>query len=222
MTTTVQRSPAGPVNHPPGSVRAVSNAEYAAIAAATLAGTFQPQFGLRYMLTDGLLAGRMLEWNGESFGGFASQPIAQSFEPFSRTSANVAGDATAIVMQSVVIPPFLMRRNSKLKITVEWAFQETTSSKNFQIKFGGADIAAPNITNVAIETTKQLHEILAFNSYSAQRTFNSTSYSATGNPYISTGIETREPVPLDIMYRWGAATPAEVVTLIGFSLELLP
>lgn len=201
----------------------LTTAEYVALAANVVANTFTPIFGARYRLTDGPAAGAVLEWNGNSFGGYHAMALVRSFATGkSRSSVNAAGDSTSAVIESITLPPYVMRQNSKFRITSEWAFNASASVKTLNVKFGGTDLAAPVINSAIIQTAKVLTEVANVNSLTAQTVYNSTSYGSVNNPMITPGQDTKLPLTLEFWARWSAAVSGETITLIGYTVELLP
>lgn len=198
----------------------ITSAAFTALMLEMAAGTKSPEWGDWFRISDGVLANRVFGWNGESFGGFAAQAIAQSYAPITRTSANAAGDATAAVLATITMPPYVMRKSSKLRLTMDWAYVNSVATKTISVLFGGTPIASPSFTTTV--ATKILTEIVNADSYSAQKVYNSTSYGSTANAHVSGGVDTKAAVAIDLRCAWGAATASETITLLGYTLELIP
>jgi hypothetical protein len=202
----------------------LTEAEFNAVVANVNAATFTPMRGARYRITDGKCAGALLEWNGEAFGGYHNQAVAQNYATGkTRTSVSAAGDTTVLTVETVPIFGLLMGPNSKLRITTDWAFSATATQKSLSLKFGGTDVAAPTINGATLQSAKILTEIINVNSFTAQAAYNSTSYGSVGNAIITPGINTQNAFNIDFNARWITATPStETISLIGYSIELLP
>ena len=222
MTSVVANQSAAPRWVADDRVRDLTEQQWDDMIAAVQAGAFAPRFGQSFVMSGGPLAGRRFEWNGESFGGFNVMALQSSFAPASRSSENGANDSAWVALASFRVPGFLMRRNSTLRITNNWAFQKTTSTKIFGIFLNGTSIAGPSTNNNAIETAKYVMEITNANSVSAQIVFNSTGPGNSGNPFIVSGTDTRSSFSLQFSARWSAATLSETITLMGYMIELVP
>lgn len=207
-------------SRPLGPGGPIKEADFAALAAAVLAGTVTPAAGQEYKITDGVMTGRVFEWNGESFGGFASQPIMQSFAPLVRSSVNGAGDATDANLLVLTFPGYVMRPNSKLRITSDWSYTNSASVKTLSTKLAGVSISGPTFTTT--NTAKMLTEIVNDNSLTAQKIYNGISYGSQPNAYAAGAVDTRSPFTITFSCKWNAAAASESITLIGHSIELLP
>lgn len=198
----------------------VTAAQYDAIAAAVRAGTKTPKLGERYILTDGPLARARLEWNGESFGGYGSQAIAKSYVGASRSSVNAAGDGTDVVLATLNLPGYIMGPNSKIRIMSDWAFTNSSSTKTPSIRWGVAgSITAPAFTTNG--SAKIMTEIANANAFTAQKIINNPAIGA-GGPIIDRTADTRSPVSIDFVCKWGGAVAGETFALVGYVIELLP
>lgn len=218
------RYPAGsedrPIEFPPATTVDVTEAEFTAIVSRTVAGTFTPLRGLRYFIGNGPLGGNIFEWNGESFGGFSVRPISVLGAPVSRSSENSANDTSELTLAQVTIPGLLMRACSKLRITSDWAYDNNATAKQMVIKLGGSNLGAPSFTTTV--ATKILTEVQNYNSLTAQRAFNGTNYSAQGNAHLSLTLDTRTPLLLEFRAKWGAQIASNTITLLGYTVELVP
>lgn len=125
--------------------KSIASSDLTALRSAILLDpTIAPPVGAKYKLTDGLLSGRVVEWNGESFSPSAGTIVysrsSYSGAPiFSRTSDN-STDTADSEMISVLIPGFLMSSHSILDIQ-SFVLSDNLNSagantKTFTIQYG--------------------------------------------------------------------------------------
>ena len=146
--------------------------------------------------------------------------IAQSYAGWTRSSVNAAGDATTVTLASVVVPGGTMGPNSVLRITLDWSYTNSASTKALATNWGGINISAPTATTSS--GYKGLIEIANKNSLSIQTIQNNTNYGSASRVSPDPTIDTSSDVSLDFRANWGAAASGETITLIGYSVWHYP
>jgi hypothetical protein len=145
--------------------------------------------------------------------------VAQSYAGWTRSSVNAAGDIDATVLASIVIPGGLMGMNSVLRITLDWSYTNSASTKVLAMDWGGVNISAPSAT--ASSGMKSLVEIANKNSLSIQTIQNNNNYGAASRLGDMTK-DTSGDVLVDIKVRWTTPAASEAITLIGYSIWHYP
>lgn len=210
----------------------LSSANLTTLRSNILAGTVNtPSLGAAYQVTDGLYAGRIVEWNGvDAFNSSKKETLTiiskQSTTAVGTlTSSNTAADTTLTTLEEITIPGFLLGRQSSLRFNPIWGIVNSVATKNLNIYFytgatGEHVLASNSATNASI--INHLHVTRCLDSYNAQKTSNQTSYGNTGNSLLASGITTTSDFNVRFKASWGAATASETITLLGYNIELLP
>jgi hypothetical protein len=157
-------------------------------------------------------------------GDAVTMPVArivgQSYAGWSRTSANTSADnTTKVTLASVVVPAGLMGPNSVLRITLDWSYPSSASTKNLMADWGGVNISLGTATTGT--GYKGLIEIANKNSLAIQAIQNNTTYGSASRVADQT-LDTSQNVTLDFRCSWGAAASAETIILIGYSVWHYP
>jgi hypothetical protein len=148
------------------------------------------------------------------------QCVGQSYAGWSRTSANTTADnTTKVTLASLVVPAGLMGPNSVLRITLDWSYPSSASTKNLMLDWGGVNISAATATTGT--GYKGLIEIANKNSLAIQAIQNNSNYGSASRATDQTQ-DTSQNVTLDFRCSWGAAANAETITLIGYSVWHYP
>lgn len=145
--------------------------------------------------------------------------IGQSYAPVTRSSANTAADASYETLGSVTVAGGLMGANGVLRITVDWSYNNSASSKILTINWGGSQISFSTVTTTS--GAKYLVEVANANSSGTQAIQSHTTYGAATR-LTDTTEDTTQDVVIDFPARWGAAVLSESITLIGYSIWLYP
>jgi hypothetical protein len=150
----------------------------------------------------------------------APSVVAQSYAGWPRTSANAAGDASFLTLASVTVPGGTMGPNSKLKITLDYDYPNSASTKTLALDWGGSNISAPAYTVTA--AVKIMLEIINKNSLSSQVILNGNTYTTDTSAHLTSNKDTSGDVVIDIKVKWGGATASETITLLGYSVVCYP
>lgn len=194
-----------------------------------LTPTLAPSIGSKYKLTDGLLSGKIVEWNGESFSTCGSSFTIVSKNSTTQvglfSSSNTASDTVESVIEEITIPGFLIGKKSKLRFLPIWGYTNSASTKTLIIYLytagtGDQVIASNSATTTAI--SNHLHELRCLDSFVNQKTSNQVGNGNTGNPLLSTSQNVTSDFNVRFKAKWGAAVASETISLLGYSIELLP
>lgn len=153
--------------------------------------------------------------------------VAQSYMPFTRTSANGVGtnDTEYHVLASITVPAGTMGPNSRLVITFDWDTPTATvRTKTLAVFFGGILVAAPTLDSDVNAHTNVFGtiEIKNLNSLASQKVWNGISYGTTSNPRVATTKDTSADVAIDFQCKWDANVASETITLLGYSIWHYP
>jgi hypothetical protein len=212
----------------------ITSASLTTLRSNLLLGSANVRIGSRYQLTDGILSGQVVEWNGEAFNN-STKSTMRIFSRYSTTAiasrtSNNSTDATPVAIESVTIPGFLMGSNSKLKIVPFLAFDNVNSGNSntktiwFNLQVGNVNNMMSGVSvNGGTLTSKLLWELENSGILTAQSSFNNTSYSNASGAPLTFGINTVADFNINLIASWGAnCTASSTINLIGLTIELVP
>ena len=183
-----------------------------------------------HLVTDGLMAGKIVYWTGEAFQPLNNLVINKSSATgvAARTSNNTT-DATDAVIETAVIPGFLMGSNSRLRVTSLWSL-DNLNSGNAAVKllrFGifttpvGDQSLVTNFVGAGLLSTKTLMEVQNSGSLTAQHAFNSINYGNAGGGVSSFGLDTRTDFQFRFACSWGDnCAVSSTVNLFSYTIEI--
>ena len=196
-----------------------------------LTPSLAPPIGTHYVVADGTMTNAVVYWTGESFHPIDGVVISKAALPpatiATRTSNN-STDTTTTPLETVVIPGFLMGKNSTLKIEPTWGSDNVNAnSRNLIVQFnntaGGAQsIAAPTVTGTAIQAS-HLVKLKNCNSYTAQFVFNNQSYTTSSGVLLTNNKDTLADTEIRFACSWTAnQTPTTAtISLNGYEITII-
>ena len=194
---------------------------------ALLDPNMSPQHGARYLVTDGALANKVVEWNTDAFIPIdkivVNRGSATGAGVATRTSDN-STDTTTTTIETATIPGFLMSKNSKLRIVPFWRF-DSAGTKNISLSLfstaaGDVSLAVSQVSAANL-AARHLYEIHAGNTYVNQFAFNNLSYSTSGGDYLNLAVDVKENFEIRFKCSWTANLVGNTIRLLGYTIELL-
>lgn len=160
--------------------------------------------------------------DGDADRNALPQLIGQSFSRWTRSSVNAAGDASYTTLASVTVSGGTMGLNSKILITADWSFSQSTSTKYMSADFGSTSVSIITVNSASYPATKIMTDIMNMNSLSIQKTHNTHTYGVAAGPHLASAVPTADDAVIDFKCKWGAAIASETITLLGYSIWHYP
>jgi len=152
--------------------------------------------------------------------------LAQSSVATTRNSVNGAGDATEATLVTVTIPAGALGANGRLRVTLDWTYTNSASTKNLRARLNG--LSGTTLDFIAPTTTAYQHrqfEIGNVNSASSQvgapSAFANGGWGTSTSAMLTAAIDTTAAVDLVFTTAWGASASAESISLSRYLVELL-
>lgn len=183
-----------------------------------------PPLGTRYLVSDGIMQGKVVVWDGDSFNYLGKIASAYSATGLNVRTSNNSTDATWVTQASITIPGFLLGKNSQLRIVPLFKCDASVSGKQIRVLFSQAGsslgaLAGTQVTNTST-SGRALFQNNNCNAYNSQISLNAASYQSVTQAIIATDINTANDFVLNLQCEWNAneATPV-TFTLLGYTVE---
>ena len=217
----------------------ISSSDLTALRVNLLAGfTSSIPIGAAYQLTDGILANKIVMWNGEAFSTvFESMTIAnkQSTSAIATRTSNSIDDHDFFIMDQITIPGFLLGPNSKIRINALFSTDNVcpVGTKYFGVMFGRpttnagynayATLPTYNLDSGVIAPTWEFRNGGTLNSQIWINSVSNAPDTSDNVPYNTMLLDTTYDFYLRLLCFWDSiSTLTSTIYLNGYTVELLP